>query len=55
MNDIGQRNDFAGEITIKADNLILACGKYFAVVLGTDHMGKWKSTSLWKYNCVVYT
>lgn len=29
MNDIGWCYDFAGEITIKADNLVLACEKYF--------------------------
>lgn len=40
MNDIGQCDDFAGEITIKADNSVLACGKRFAVVLGIGHMGK---------------
>lgn len=46
MNDIGQFDDFAGEITIKADNSALACGKHYAVVWATHHMGKWKSTPL---------
>jgi len=39
-NDIDQFDDFAGEITVKADNSALACGKHYVVVWATDHMGK---------------
>lgn len=40
MNDSGQFNDSACEITIKAENSVLAHGKHYVVVWATDHMGK---------------
>lgn len=46
MNDIGQFSDFAGKITIKADNSVLACGKHCVVVWATDNTGKLQTTSL---------
>jgi len=35
--DIGQSNDLAGEITIMADNSVLACGKLYVAVRATHN------------------
>lgn len=53
MNDIGQFDDFAGEITIKADSLALGRGKHYVVAWTTDHMGKRKVYIPEKCNCIV--